>query len=103
MKWHRLTIQEGSEGPLVADFAWLRVTTIRNRLPGPRVWAIFRRKRGKNPEFKFYLSNAPTTCPHAEFVRVSGLRWPVETALEEAKGEVGLDHYETRGWVSWHH
>ena len=35
-RWQRLTIQEGSKGPLRADFAWLRVTTVRNRLPGPR-------------------------------------------------------------------
>src|SRR5208337_4970956 len=35
--------------------------------------------------------------------RVSGLRWPVETALEEGKGEVGMDHYETRTWLGWHH
>jgi len=31
------------------------------------------------------------------------MRWPVETALEEAKGEVGLDHFETRTWQGWHH
>ena len=32
-----------------------------------------------------------------------GLRWPIETALEESKGEVGQDHYETRSWLGWHH
>jgi hypothetical protein len=101
--WTRALVKEGSQGPLVYDFAFLRVTTLRAGLPGPRVWAIFRRKRGKDPEFKFYLSHAPATCRHAEFVRVSGLRGPVETALEEAQGEVGPAHYETRGWVSWHH
>jgi hypothetical protein len=36
-KWQRLTIQEGSKGPLVAEFVFLRVTTVRNRLPGPRL------------------------------------------------------------------
>lgn len=101
--WSRHLVKEGSKGPLVADFAFLRVTTIRAGLPGPRAWAIFRRRRGKEPELKFYLSNAPTTCPRSEFIRLSGLRWPVETALEEGKGEVGLDQYETRSWVSWHH
>jgi len=101
--WTRYRIKEGSKGPLVADFAFLRITTIRNELPGPRVWVIFRRSVGKEPELKFYLSNAPTMCPRAEFVRVCGLRWPVETTLEEGKGEVGMDQYETRGWVSWHH
>ena len=101
--WTRQLIKEGSLGPLVADFAFLRVTTIRAGLPGSRVWAIFRRSRGKDPELIYYLSNAPTTCPRTELVRVSGLRWPIETALEEGKSEVGMDQYETRGWVSWHH
>ena len=32
-----------------------------------------------------------------------GLRWPVETALEEGKTELGMDHYETRTWRGWHH
>ena len=101
--WQRRVIKEGSKGPIVAEFAFLRVTPIREGLPGPRSWAIFRRTLGPKPEVKFYLSNAPITCPRSEFVRVSGMRWPVETALEEAKGEVGMDHYETRTWLGWHH
>jgi SRSO17 transposase len=101
--WQRHVIKEGSRGPLVAEFAFLRVTTLRDKLPGPRAWAVFRRTLGRQPEVKFYLSNAPSTCPPAELVRLSGLRWPVETALEESKGEVGLDHYETRTWDGWHH
>jgi SRSO17 transposase len=35
--------------------------------------------------------------------RVCGLRWPVETTLEEGKDELGMDHYEVRSWVGWHH
>jgi len=34
---------------------------------------------------------------------VRGLRWPVETTLEEGKDELCMDHYPTRSWVSWHH
>jgi SRSO17 transposase len=101
--WHVHLIKEGSKGPMVAEFAWIRVTPVRDKLPGPRCWAIFRRTLGPEPELKFFLSNAPATCSPLEFVRVSGLRWPIETGLEEAKGEVGLDHYETRTWAGWHH
>lgn len=101
--WRRRIIKEGSKGPLAAEFAWLRVTPIRDGLPGPRCWAVFRRTLGAQPEVKFYLSNAPATCPGQEFVRVSGMRWPVETAIEEGRGEVGMDHYETRTWEGWHH
>ncbi len=102
-QWQRYVIKEGSQGPLVAEFACLRVTSIRDEMPGPRCWAIFRRTLGPKPEVKFFLSNAPLSCSRQEFVRVSGLRWPIETGLEEGKGEVGMDHYETRTWLGWHH
>jgi SRSO17 transposase len=102
-KWQRLTIQEGSKGPMVADFAWVRVTTVRNRLPGPRVWAIFRRSLVEPTETKYYLCNAPVGITPRTMADMSGQRWPIETIFEEAKGEVGMDHYETRTWVGWHH
>jgi len=101
--WQRRVIKEGSKGPLTAEFAYLRVTPIRAQLPGQRCWAIFRRNLGPKREVKYYLSNAPANCPLAQFVRVSGLRWPVETVLEEGKTEVGMDQYETRTWSGWHH
>lgn len=101
--WQRWTIKEGSRGPLEADFAFVRVTAVRNHLPGPRLWATLRRSLADPTEVKYYLSNAPAHCPPAELVRVTGWRWPIETAVEEGKGEVGLDHYETRSWLGWHH
>jgi len=52
---------------------------------------------------KYFYSNAPIEIPLNEFVRISGMRWPIETIFEEAKGEVGLDHYEMRSWQGWHH
>lgn len=102
-EWQRRVIKEGSKGPLTVEFATCRVTPIRAGLPGPRQWAVFRRTLGPHPEVKFYLSNAPTTCASPILLRLCGLRWPIETALEEAKGEVGMDHYETRTWAGWHH
>jgi len=101
--WHRYTIKEGSRGPLESDFAFVRVTAVRDSLPGPRQWATFRRSLTDPTEIKYFLSNAPANCPTAELVCVTGLRWPIETAFEEGKGEVGLDHYETRSWQGWHH
>jgi SRSO17 transposase len=102
-RWQRLTIQEGSNGPWVADFAWLRVTTVRERLPGPRVWAVFRRSLTEPTETKYYLCNAPVGIAPRTMADMSGQRWPIETIFEEAKGEVGMDQYETRTWVGWHH
>jgi SRSO17 transposase len=101
--WKRHFIKEGSQGPMVADFAFLRVTGVRDQLPGPRVWLVFRRGLGTPPELKFYLSNAPTTMPPRELAQLSGWRWPIETALEEGKGEIGMDQYELRTWRGWYH
>lgn len=101
--WQRATIKEGSKGPIEADFAFVRVTRARRGRPGLTGWLILRRSLDGTPEVKYFLSNAPASCPSATLIRVSGLRWPVETALEEAKGELGMDHYETRTWRGWHH
>lgn len=101
--WTSHIIKEAGKGPLAAEFAFLRLVTIENELPGDRRWVILRRTLHQPVELKCYLSNAPTDCARSTFVRLSGMRWPIETAFEEAKGEVGLDHYETRTWLGWHH
>jgi SRSO17 transposase len=101
--WVRCTIKEGSKGPIICDFVFLRVTEARNGLPGAEVWLIIRRNVDDPSEIKFYLSNAPADLDVSEFVRLSGMRWPIETTFEEGKGEVGMDHYETRSWLGWHH
>jgi SRSO17 transposase len=101
--WTRATIKEGSKGPIVCDFAFLRVIESRDSLPGPDVWLIIRRNVDDPSELKFYFSNAPATIALLELVRICGMRWPIETIFKEGKGEIGLDQYETRSWLGWHH
>jgi SRSO17 transposase len=104
--WQRYRILEGSKGPLVADFAVLRVVAGRDRLPAEEVWVVLRRKVDGPPDvpdLKYYLSNAPADTPLDILVWVSGMRWPIESCFAECKGELGLDHYELRFWPGWHH
>jgi len=101
--WVRAVVKEGSKGPIVCDFACLRVTESRGNLPATELWLIIRRNLENPTEIKYYFSNARVETPLSEFVRLSGMRWPIETIFEEAKGEVGLDHYEMRSWIGWHH
>jgi SRSO17 transposase len=101
--WTRATIKEGSKGPLVCVFAFLRVVESRGGLPGPDLWLVIRRNVDNPAELKFYFSNAPAETPLLDLVRLSGLRWPVEIIFEEGKGELGFDHYETRSWLGWQH
>jgi SRSO17 transposase len=102
-EWQTFLIKEGRKGPPGAEFACQRGVAVRGGLPGPDVWLVFRRTLGESPELKVYLSNAPAATPEAALVRVAGMRWPIETAFEERKGGLGLDHYEVRTWVGWHH
>lgn len=70
------------------------------------MWVVIRRKvsgSAEEPEWKFYLRNAPLETPLSTFVRVSGMRWPIETCFAECKGELGMDEYELRFWQGWHH
>jgi SRSO17 transposase len=101
--WTRAVIKEGSKGPIVCDFAFLRVTESRGGLPAAELWLIIRRNLEDPSEIKYFFSNAPIHTPLAELVRVCGMRWPIESIFEESKGEVGMDHYEMRSWLGWHH
>jgi len=101
--WVQAIIKEGSKGPIACEFAFLRLTESRGNLPASAVWLIIRRNLDDPSVIKYYFSNAPVHTPLSEFVRMSGMRWPIETIFEEAKGEVGFDHYEMRSWLGWHH
>jgi SRSO17 transposase len=100
--WVRRTIKEGSKGPLVARFAALRVIALRKSLPGPEVWLVLRRNLVTG-ELKTSLCNAPADTPLATLVRLSGMRWPIETCFEDGKQYLGMGDYEVRSWRGWHH
>jgi len=101
-RWVRRTIKEGSKGPLVAQFVALRVMAMREGLPGPEVWLVLRRHLVTG-ELKAYLCNAPADTPLALLVRLSGMRWPIETCFEDGKQYLGMGDYEVRSWRGWHH
>jgi len=101
--WQTFTLREGSKGPLVFQFAWLRVWAMREGKPGPPVWLMFRRSLAKNAEVKYYISNADEDTPRTEMALVSGTRWRVEEYFEDGKMHLGMADYEVRSWTSWHH
>jgi hypothetical protein len=101
--WLQAVIKEGSKGPIACEFACLRIIESHAHLPAAELWLIIRRNLEDPAIVKYYFSNAPIDTPLQEFVRICGMRWPIETIFEEAKGEVGLDHYEMRSWLGCHH
>jgi hypothetical protein len=61
--WQPLRVREGALGPLVFEFAAVRVWGIRHRRPGPPSWLLIRRSLGNEPELKYYVSNADAETP----------------------------------------
>ena len=100
--WTRQTIKEGSQGPMVADFAARRVVAVRDTLPGPEIWLVLRR-HVETRELKTSLCHAPGDTALEQLVRMSGMRWPIETCVEDSKQRLGMGDYEVRSWTGWHH
>lgn len=103
-QWQAMKLREGAKGPLVFEFARVRLWSVRHRERGPATWLMLRRSLdAKHPELKYYVSNADEQTPLESMALVSGARWRVEEYFEEAKGELGMADYEARAWASWHH
>jgi SRSO17 transposase len=101
--WYRRTVSEGTKGPITYEFTKRRVVLCNHGLPQKTVWLIIKRTLGKDPEYSYYVSNAPASTRLKTFVWLSGLRWAIEQCFEETKTELGLDHYEVRKYKGWHH
>ena len=101
--WQTLQLRDGAKGPLMFEFAAVRVWQVRHRKPGPPSWLVIRRSLEANPETKYYLSNADADVPLATLAAVTGVRWRVEELFEDGKGFLGMRDYQARAWTSWHH
>ena len=67
-----------------------------------QVWLLVRRSLNDPTELAYYFVYGPSGTPLETIVRVAGRRWTIEEGFEQAKGEVGLDHYEVRRWAGWY-
>jgi SRSO17 transposase len=101
--WRRVTVAEGSQGPLIYEYAEVRVWFSEEGRPSGSERLLVRRSLGQEPEVKYHRTNAPFAVGLAAVAGVRSKRWSIEQDFQNAKGECGLDEYETRGWVGWHH
>jgi SRSO17 transposase len=101
--WRRLCVGEGAKGPLVYDFAAVRVWAVRHGQAGPPIWLLIRRSLEEKPEVKYYVSNADEKTPLEVLAKVACTRHRIEEFFEDAKTYLGMTEYETRSWSGWHH
>lgn len=95
--WQRHSAGDGAKRPRVDD--WRRLPLNPPIPDGFDRWLLVRRSLDDADELTAYTVFAPTGTSLAQ---VAGSRWQVEIGFEEAKGEVGLDHYEVRSWQGWY-
>ena len=103
-RWRTFRVRDGEKGPLRvrACQQWVQ-TKDEDGCVGPRERLLVIRSCEARPRTWYALSNAKADVPLAACVRAHGERHRMEELLQEAQGEVGLDHYEVRSWVGWHH
>lgn len=100
----RLTVSQGSQGPIVYEYAEIKVWFSEEGVPAARPERLLVRKSlAQEPELKFHRSNAPQEILLKRLAEQRALRWTIEENIQASKGECGLDEYETRGWIGWHH
>jgi SRSO17 transposase len=101
-RWERITVRDGEKGPLMVDAMGVPVRTKQDGRVGPEERLVVIRPVGE-PRIDYALSNAGPETPLVEVVRAQRQRHRIEEVFGVGKGEVGLDHYEVRSWVGWHH
>ena len=104
--WKDVAWREGSNAPLASRFAALRVRVAGGHefhaLP-PEEWLVVEWPEGEAEPTKYWLSTLPADAPLAALVDTAKLRWRIERDYEELKSELGLAHFEGRGWRGFHH
>jgi SRSO17 transposase len=98
--WVRLSAGDGAKGPRLYD--WQLVPLNAPLIEGWRRWLLIRRSLDEPTETATFVCCAPADTPLATLVRIAGSRWRIESAFQQAKGEVGLDHYEVRSYAGWY-
>lgn len=96
----RLSAGEGSKGPRLYD--WTRLPLNPPMQEGFERWLLVRRSIEDPDELTAYTVFCAEGTMLEELAQVAGSRWRVERGFEEAKGEVGLAHYEVRSWHGWY-
>jgi SRSO17 transposase len=105
--WRTLTWRQGSQGPQRSRFSACRVQPAhghaRYQPEGEEVWLLIEWPADALAPSKYWFSNLPAKVSWRRLVRLAKLRWRVEQNYQQLKEELGLDHYEGRGWHGWHH
>ena len=104
--WRMIGWREGSAGSLASRFARVRVRVGHHQaIPeaAAQEWLLVEWPEGERKPTKYWLSTLPADIGFRRLVDIAKLRWRIERDYHDLKQEVGLGHYEGRGWRGFHH
>jgi SRSO17 transposase len=105
--WRKVEWREGSAESLCSRFACVRVRVARRDFKRsdswPQEWLLIEWPKGEKEPTKYWLSTLPEGITMQRLVYFAKLRWRIERDYQELKQEVGLGHFEGRGWRGFHH
>jgi len=105
--WRTIKWREGSAERLSSRFARVRVRVPHHddRLAErrPEEWLLIEWPEGEKEPTKYWLSSLPAKISFRDLVNTAKLRWRIERDYQDLKQEVGLGHFEGRGWRGFHH
>jgi SRSO17 transposase len=105
--WRTIRWREGAADWLSSRFARVRVRPARgdDRMAERRAeeWLLIEWPEGESEPTRYWLSNLSDDVTFERLVDLAKLRWRIERDYQELKQEIGLGHYEGRGWRGFHH
>jgi SRSO17 transposase len=105
--WQTVAFRDIDGGQLVSRFAFLRVIAanpVEHLRQAPREeWLIVEWPEGHEQPSDYWISNLPADTEPEQLARLARLRWMIELDYKQLKGELGLDHYEGRSYLGFHH
>ena len=105
--WKTITWREGVAGQLRSRFARIRVRVAHRETkqssPRDPEWLVMEWPAKESEPTKYWLSTMPADVAFTEMVRTIKMRWRIERDYQELKQELGLGHFEGRGWRGFHH
>lgn len=105
--WHTVRWREGTNGDLTSRFAAVRLRPASrdyNRSePRPEEWLMVEWPDDTADPTKYWLSTMPADTSIEDLVVTAKLRWRIERDYQDLKQDLGLGHYEGRGWRGFHH
>jgi len=69
----------------------------------PEQWLLIEWPADDADPLKYYLSTLPEGIALNDLVAQAHMRWRIERDYQDLKQELGLGHYEGRGWRGFHH